>query len=382
MNNTSNTRKSLFAASQIIPQPSANAPVVVATGTTAVAKPELHFDLLTTQEGDLVTYGDETLKRTHVVMDKLLERVTKGSDPVLFELFGQLQKGIEKADLGELEKEIRDSQGKGFFGGLLVSIGATTVAKRMQKVNERIASQLTSKSKTISELVRGMETKVETEVARLIADANAQRVLADEFRQQIEEYGLYVKNGKAVLDKAKEDLKTMEATATASGDPVKIEESRIFAQKIALFENRLLILETALVKAPKELEVIRISQGAIWQTTSEVASSSSMEFADIKSTLLNLAVSHQLSTVQGMSDQRRQLRDSLSTHGTNLLEKTSVAAAEAQGNNRLADAQKLLATTQRVVEIRKKVEDANKANEAKFAEARVALETVSTLIKN
>jgi hypothetical protein len=83
-----------------------------------------------------------------------------------------------------------------------------------------------------------------------------------------------------------------------------------------------------------------------------------------------------------MSDQRRQLRDSLSTHGTNLLEKTSVAAAEAQGNNRLADAQKLLATTQRVVEIRKKVEDANKANEAKFAEARVALETVSTLIKN
>lgn len=377
---TTNKRRSLFDTSEVVIDLN---PQIVSSVEHQVAKvptPSSGFDLLTVPEDQVVMYGIEVQQQANGVLDKLLAEVSKGNNPVLFEIFTKIERGVDDVDLGELEKEIRESQGKSGVHKLLDSVGLSSVAKRMQKAQERIGLMLTSKSATLSDLVKSMEQKVAVEVTKLTADAKSLNVLSEEFRRQVGEYTVLVSDGKLILQKGKDDLLQLTSNANASGDPLKMEEARIFEQKVNLFENRLLVLETCLGKAPVELETLRISQGAIWQTTSEVATSAMAEFADIKSSLIKLAVSYQLGSVQGMSEQRRKLKDKMGSYSNDLLEKTAVSAANAQGNHRLEDATKLLETANRVAGIRMKLDQANKDNAVKFEESRKSLEKVKTLI--
>lgn len=377
-----NKRKSLFDTPVVeatLINPAEN--VVVVVDNLKFNQPVPEFDLTLVSDQDIVQFGSETQKETSQVFDKLLAEMTKGSNPVLFELFRQLEKGIADTNVGELENEIKASLQKTWFQGLLDTVGLSSVSKRLEKANVKVGGLLKTKSASLLDLTKDMEAKMQLEVQRLISDSKILDTLASDFRKQIQEYGFKVTVGRNILEHGKLELGNKEQLSLSSGDPLQIEDSKRFSQKVSLFESRLLMLETVLRQAPAELEAIRLGQGALIQTLLETSSSSLQEFNTIKSVLLKLAVSHQVATVQGANAQRRELADKLQTHGTNLLGQTAVNAAQAQGLNRLDDANKLLAFATNLNSISKRVEDEKKLNQTRFAEARAKLEETRKLLQ-
>lgn len=347
---------------------------------TAIAQKAKQFDLSTVDEQAIVLYASDRQKEVGSALDGILAEITKEQSPVLFELFRQLKKGIEDTDLSAVESKIRKSQETGFFGGILQSVGLSSVAKRLESANEEIGKLLTTKSTSLLALTRDMEDKLQKEVLRLISNSQQLNTLASTFRTNIGTFGEYVEVGKVVLANAKQTLVVKQAQAATTNAPLDIEAAKLFEQKVNLFETRLVTIETILQKAPAELEAIRLSQGASLATLGETANSALEEFNDIKSILIKLSVSHQIQSVQAINNQRRQLRDQLQSHGTNLLGQTAEAAARAQGENRVQDATKLLDFAKNLNTINAKVEAEKAQNQTRFAQARASLMEVKKLV--
>lgn len=371
---------SLFSKPEVIPVQSLQvvAPeTVTAYPANKINLPE--FRLSTIDDQAVVMYGSDRQKEIGAALDGLLAEITKGNSPVLFELFTRLKKGVEETNLSDLEKSIRDSQNTKWYYALLDSLKLSSAAKRIQAASERISMSLTTKSKSLLDLTNSMEDSIQKEVLKLIADSQKLQTLASEYRKNVTIFGELVKSGKEILAQGKIDLAALEEKSK-SGDPIDVENYKRFEQKVSLFENRLLVLETVYAQAPAELEAIRLSQGASLTVLGETASASLEEFNSIKSSLIKLSVVMQIKSVSSINDERRKLRNSLQSYGNELLGNVAVDAAKSQGVNRIADAQLLLDSAKKLNDISSKVLEEGKNNQARFAEARAKLEETRKLL--
>lgn len=357
-----------------------NAIVATTNYSPAVVQEAKQYDLTVVDEQQVVLFGSDRQRAIGSALDNLLAEITKENNPILFELFRKLQKGVEGVDVPALEKEIRESNEKGFVGGLLESIGLSSAAKRLEKANDKISAMLRSKSSSLLDLTKEMEGQIQVEVNKLIADSKKLNTLADEYRQNITYFSQAVEVGKLVLENAKAELARKQAHAATTNAQLDIEAVKLFSQKVDLFETRLVTIETILQKAPAELEAIRLAQGASLATLGETANSALEEFNDIKSVLMKLTIANQINTVQGLGSIRRDVRDKLQAHGTNLLGQVAVNAATAQGQNRVDDSKRLLEFTTKITDISKRVEAEKANNQNRFAEARANLLEVKKLI--
>lgn len=203
--------------------------------------------------------------------------------------------------------------------------------------------------------------------------------LADAYRDAIVSLGVFVEAGKRIVTQSEMQLDHLRAEA-ASGDPLRVQTARDQGQKLEIFRNRLLVLETAYAKAPADLDSIGIARGAALATLAETVSSASAEFNDIKSVLLRLHVLFQMQSIQQMNEMRRELRSSLQQYGMDVLSDVSIKAARSSGKNRLADAELVLGTAQRLRAIADKVVAEGEKNKQRYAEARSKLEQARSLI--
>jgi len=358
-----------------------SAPVVVVSaimGSDKVLELVKQHDLKKMSGHDIVLFGADRQAAFSKILDTILSEITKGSSPVIFELFDRINKGVDEADLPNLEKSIEASLKVGMIQRLLEALKLSSVAKRVQNASVEIDKLMTSKSRSIVELTSTMQNDIKTEVDKLIQDSARLTALAKEYRDNIGIFDIYVRAGKQILANGQEDLAKMQKDAEF--DPLLKEECKNFQQRLDLFHNQLVKLELILAKAPEELEAIRLGQGASYANIAEVSSSALSEMNDIKSALIRMATSHQNRTVQMMSTQRRSLRENLQQVGNNMLGEVAVSAAEAQGNNRLADAELLKKNAEQLKAISNKVLDATNANQLKFKQARLRLEEVKNLL--
>lgn len=354
--------------------------VEVKPSNAQVSKLRQEYAISTIPAERLVLFGSERQKEFGSKLDVLLAELTKGGSPVLFELFNKLSKGVDQADLGTLEKEIRESLKETTFSKFMSAVGLSNAAKRIQGANERVNNMLTSKSKNLLDLTKEMQESTSIEVAKLINDSSKLQQLAGEFRENIAQFGTYVEAGKLILADAESELSN--STALASGDPLQIEQYKLQEQRVELFRSRLLVLETAYQNAPTELESIRIGLGASLSTLGETANSALEQFNSIKSTLIKLAVTHQTQSLLAMNDERRKLNDKLNQHATNQLGQVAQQAAAQQGIHRLEDAKRLLETATALKSISDKVKAETEANKVRFAEARTNLAQVKQLLNS
>lgn len=338
-----------------------------------VSKVVESFNLTVVDGPAIVLFGSDRQKQIGAKLDDLLAEVTKGNSPVLFELFNKLKKGVDEADLPTLEKKIRDAQSQGGFSRFVGAIFGQSAVKRLQKANQEIEQMLASKSKSLMDLTKSMEGSLSTEVQRLVTDATKLTRLANEFRINISEFEVYVQAGREILKREKARLVDLKAKASETQTVLDIEAANIHEQKVDLFENRLLIIENILAKAPSELQSIYISQGAGLQVLGETASASLEEFNTIKSVLIKLSVNLQIGSVQTLNAERRNLMNSLEKYGNETLGNVAVNAAKQQGINRLEDATRLLENAKKLNEISNKVLEEQKNNKLRFEEARTKL---------
>ncbi len=327
----------------------------------------------------LVTFGQEAVSGFGAKLDAILSQITNAQSPVLFELFRTIRDGVKGADLQTLEADIREKLKGGFLERIFVAIGLRDPAERLKRVSDEVRGMLQSKAKSLSDLVKPMESKVDEESAKLVGEVSRMSQLADAYRGSIVSLGVFVTAGRKIVEAAEGDLQRLTHEA-AAGDPLRVQTARDHAQKLDIFRNRLLVLENAYAKAPADLDSIGIARGAALATLAETVSAANAEFNDIKSVLIRLHVLFQMQSIQQMNEMRRELRASLQRYGMDVLEDVSVNGARASGENRLADAELVLATSQRLRSIADKVVAEGEKNKQRYAEARAKLEQARALV--
>lgn len=321
----------------------------------------------------LVTFGQQPVASFSTQLDAMLEQITKADSPVLFELFRQVSASVKQMDLPELEADIRKKLEGNALTRILSTIGLGNKAKRLEAAADEIRAMLQSKATTLLDLVRPMEAQIDTESAKLVGEINRLGQQAAVYRGSILELGVYVEAGRQILAQAKSELAQREAEAAGANDPVKTRDTKDFQNKVELFENRLLALETAYAKAPVDLESIGIAQSAGLLTLADTISSSQTEFNDIKSALLRLHAMFQVRSLQQLNTLRRQLRADLQKYSLQQLETVAVDATKSAADARLEDARLLGEMATALGSISSKVEAEREKNKAKAASARALL---------
>ncbi|TAY89723.1 Toxic anion resistance protein (TelA) [Rhizobium leguminosarum] len=290
------------------------------------------FRLATVEPHGLITFGQEAIGGFGAKLDAILSQITNAQSPVLFELFRTIRDGVNDADLKGLEASIRP-----------------------------------------------MEVQIEEESGKLILEVSRMSTLAQGYRDTIVSLGVFVEAGRRIVADAGRELDRLTKEA-ASGDPLKVQEARDFSQKLDIFQNRVLVLETAYAKAPADLDSIGIARGAALATLADTVTSANAEFNDIKSILIRLHALFQMQSIQQMNAMRRELRASLQQYGSQVLEDVSVNAVKAAGETRLADADLVLSTAQRLRDIADKVVAEGERNKERYAAARVKLEQARQIV--
>jgi Toxic anion resistance protein (TelA) len=326
----------------------------------------------------VVTFGQDAIASFGARLDEILEQITKAESPVLFELFRTIKDGVNGADLERLERDIRRKLQGNFFERILITLGLSDPANRLKKVSDEVRGLLQSKSKSLSDLIKPLEKQIDSETAKLTEEVSRMSSLSDSYRQNIENLGVYVEAGRRVLTMAEAEREKQTAAAK-SGDPLKVQQVRDFAQKIDLFRNRVLVLESAYAKAPIDLDSIGIARGAALATLADTVTSAHSEFNDVKSILIRLHALFQTQSVQQMNAMRRELRASLQNYGLNVLEDVSVGAAKSSGEARLADADLVLGVAKRLRVIADRVVAEGEKNKQRYSAARAKLEQARQL---
>lgn len=330
---------------------------------------------LRTLDGTVVVlYGQEPIAAFKTLLDQLLGELNKGDNPVLFELFRQIRDGANKMELGELEGKIREKLKGGFFARLLMAVGLQDKAKFLQDATNEVRGMLQGKSKTLLALIQPMEVQIEAESRKLIDQVRRNQRLAEGYKVSMGSLAIHIEAGRAILAEGEAEYAALKERAEATQDPLTIAEAKDFAQRVELFRNRLLVLETAYVKSPVDRESIGIAQGATLNTLADTVSSSTAEFNDIKSMLIRLAALLSIKSVQELNSLRRELRAKLQAYGLDLLEDTAVTAAGVQSKAALDAAQLVRISGDRLKVIAGKIAEQERLNESRRIEARTALE--------
>ena len=367
-------------------------PAIVAGGlpavVTVVLPPEKAGDvtdlaeryrLTTAEPHTLITFGQEAIGSFGAKLDTILSQITNAQSPVLFELFRTIREGVKDADLKELEASIREKLKGSFLERLLMAIGLGDPAKRLKAVTDEVRGMLQSKAKSLGDLIKPMEAQIDEESGKLILEVSRMSTLAEGYRDTIVSLGVFVEAGRRILADASRELERRKQEA-ASGDPLKVQEARDFSQKLDIFQNRVLVLETAYAKAPTDLDSIGIARGAALATLADTVTSANAEFNDIKSILIRLHALFQMQSIQQINAMRRDLRASLQQYGSQVLEDVSVNAVKAAGETRLADADLVLGTAQRLRAIADKVVAEGERNKERYAAARIKLEQARQIV--
>ena len=371
--------------SSLVPTPpTGNLPAVV----TVVLPPEKagavsdlaqRFTVMKAEPHVLITFGQEAIGSFGARLDEILSQITNAESPVLFELFRTIRDGVNDADLKDLETSIREKLKGSFMERVLMAIGLGDPAKRLKKVTDEVRGMLQSKAKSLGDLITPMERQIDEESGKLIGEVSRMSVLASGYRDAIVSLGVFVEAGRRILSQGEGDLARLTEEAK-SGDPLKVQEARDFSQKLDLFQNRVLVLETAYAKAPADLDSIGIARGAALATLADTVTSANAEFNDVKSILIRLHALFQMQSVQQMNAMRRELRASLQQYGLQVLEDVSVGAAKASGETRLADADLVLGTAHRLRAIADKVVAEGQRNKERYAAARAKLEQARQIV--
>lgn len=337
------------------------------------------FTVMKAEPHVLITFGQEAIGSFGARLDEILSQITNAESPVLFELFRTIRDGVNDADLKDLETSIREKLKGNFMERVLMAIGLGDPAKRLKKVTDEVRGMLQSKAKSLGDLITPMERQIDEESGKLIGEVSRMSVLASGYRDAIVSLGVFVEAGRRILWQGEGDLVRLTDEAK-SGDPLKVQEARDFSQKLDLFQNRVLVLETAYAKAPADLDSIGIARGAALATLADTVTSANAEFNDVKSILIRLHALFQMQSVQQMNAMRRELRASLQQYGLQVLEDVSVGAAKASGETRLADADLVLGTAHRLRAIADKVVAEGQRNKERYAAARAKLEQARQIV--
>jgi hypothetical protein len=357
--------------------PSTNLPVTFNSGAIVLRQDQVaraqetlaSLDFSAIPSSDIIRLGlgaEQSLQQT---LDGFLARLDRKTAAKVFELFGRLEKGVEDANLPEILQRIHDGEKPGFFESLLGKIRGKSAEELVREFLEEIAALIAGRTKTLADEMARLEGELSGEMQKLFAELQALEALKKAYATHFGDFTIQAAAARGLLDQARAYVTAEEAKADRN-DVVAQTRVRELQDKLRLLESRALALEGTYTRLPADQMVIQQIEQAGIATLQETATTIAARFASIKMTLLSLHGAFAVKAVQQISARQAKLDEQLAKLRSATLKDVAVAAANAPGDNRLAQAQQIEQIVASTKEIHELVESAKRSTEEKFEIAR------------
>lgn len=316
--------------------------------------------------------GAETEVALHQSLGAFLDRIEKGDSPQIFRLVSELNTAVKAEDLGGLADQILNGK-PGFLDGLLARLSPRRLAAARDAMFENLRAMVAGKTRKLGSVLERMEKDIETEKAKAVEEARTLERLKENYRQRFAEFALASVMLATQVAKARGEFAAIQAADAAGSNTsgMSVQEAQ---DKLQAIESRALAVEGVFTRLPAEQLVIRQVQTATIQTVQEVTTTTAARFASIKMTLLTLHGAMGVQNLQRVAQQGADLDQNLAAVRNRLVAGVVTTAANAPGDNRLAQAQQLREVVKNTEQLQAIVEQARAGNAAKFEEARTLLQ--------
>ena len=307
----------------------------------------------------------------HQSLGAFLDRVDKSDSPQIFRLVSELNTAVKAENLEDLADKILSGK-PALMERLIGMVSRKKLVAAQSAAFENLQLLVSGKSRTLSAVIDKMQAQINIEKAKAMDEAQALERIKENYRLQFGQFVLATVFLNTLLSKGRHEL-AMVQQAIANGSysgQMTLEEAQ---DKVQALESRALAVENVMTKLPAEQLVVRQVQTAIIQTVQEVTTTAASRFASIKMTLLTLHSAMGAQNLQRTAQQGADLDANLSQVRTRLVASVVATAANAPGDNRLAQAQQIKEITQGVRELVAIAEKARSDNKRKFDEARLLL---------
>jgi len=330
------------------------------------------LDFESMRSGDVIKIGldaETSLQRT---LDGFLARLDKKTAATVFDLFGRLEKGVDDAKLPEVLEQIQRAEQPGFLASILGRLRGKSRDQLAQELLVEIGDLVAGRTRSLADEMTRLEGQLETAMQQLFTELKALDALKESYGTHFSEFTLAAGVARAFVAKARAYV----AAEQAKIDPADVAgQARILdlQDRLRLLESRAVALEATYTRLPADRLVIQQVEQAGVATLQETATTVASRFASIKMTLLSINGAFAVKSVQQVADRQAQLDRQLADIRGRVLKEVAVSAAQAPGENRLAQAQQIeqiIATTK---EIHALVETAKQTTDVKFEQARQKL---------
>jgi len=322
------------------------------------------FDFDKISMRDIAMIGTEVEQELHKTLGVFLAKINQGDQPKLFKLVEKLKDEVDKENLGELADKILNAQ-PGMIDKLKGMFSAKSLSKASNNAFENVRLLAAGKTKTLTEVIAKMEQELAVEMNRLEGEVKNMEALKNAYVDRFMDYAYLTVYMIGIHEKAQQYVAAVEAQGQV--DPTFLNDLRA---KFQALESRALTVEGMMTKLPSDQLAIRQIQNAGVQTLMETATTSSTRFASIKMTLIKINGALIVQGVQRLSAQGKALDETLQTVDRKLMNEVVTVAANAPGDNRLAQAQQLQQVIADTKALQVIVEQARVKNSAQFQQAR------------
>ena len=319
--------------------------------------------LANTTQLDIAKIGHEAEAALHRTLGGFLDKIERGEQPKIFTLVTRLSEAVDEQRLPALADEILNAKPT-LMDRIAGAFNRKSLSRAMQRAYEEIRLRAAGKTKTLNDFIKGMEKELEQEQRRLESELRTQEQLKESYREHFVNFGVVVAFMTSWVAHAKAEVQQ------AADSGVDATTLRFMQEKLQALESRALALESTLTRLPSDQLTIRLLENAGISTLQETMTTASGRFASIKMTLLTIHGALVTQGVQRLAEQGAALDANLLAVRSALMKDVVGKAANAPGDNRLAEAnglKKIVADTRELVQI---VDRAAESNKQKFEAAR------------
>lgn len=327
------------------------------------------LDFAAMPSGDVIKIGldaETSLQRT---LDGFLARLDRNTAAKVFDLFGRLEKGVDDAKLPEILERVQKGAKPGLLDAILGRLRGKGRDQLQQELLAEIGDLVAGRTRTLADEMDRLETQLDSEMQKLFAELQSLETLKQSYTTHFGEFTLAAGVARALVEKSRSYVDAEQASLNPADVSAQARLQELHA-KLRLLESRALALEATYTRLPADQLVIQQIEQAGVSTLQETATTVASRFASIKMTLLSINGAFAVKSVQQVASRQAQLDRQLTELRGAALKDVAVAAAQAPGDNRLAQAQQIEQVIATTKEIHGLVEIARQSTDEKFEQAR------------
>lgn len=352
------------------------APVALTSAQRMRAVEKLRpLDIRTMSQLAIAELEAEADRAFTAVLNAFLEKIQRADDPRLFALFSQLQKDVDKAKLGDLADKILTGD-VGLLEKAKAFFTRNGLAKAAEAAREELSNLVRSTTSTLAGEIRKSSEELDKKLGALRTEVGTQEDIKNAYRERLADFTLAAAVTRAFVEMSRSVVQEAETKLAQTVNPSPEQQAEVeeLRARLQIADSCAIAKEGTLTRLSADQLVIRQLQDAAIATYIETLVTASSRYNSIRMTLLTIHGALQVKNVQDLQRAGASLDQNLANVRGKLMTDVVTAAANAPGDNRVAQAKQIKDIVTEVGEIQKIVATARTANEQKFLAARTSLE--------